>query len=70
MEAEAVIEEQAISRMTLLIISADCNKKHLLFSDLFLSCPMKTLTSLLTDLESGGTLLHFTTCVNNKASEP
>lgn len=54
MEAEAVIEEQAISRMTLLIsvaernkllISADCNKKQLLFSDLFLSCPMKTLTS-------------------------
>lgn len=49
-----VIEEQAISRMTLLIsvaernkllISADCNKKQLLFSDLFLSCPMKTLTS-------------------------
>lgn len=54
MEAEAVIEEQAISRMTLLtsvaerkelLISADCNKKHFLFSDLFLSRPMKTLTS-------------------------
>lgn len=54
MEAEAVIEEQTISRMTLLtsvaerkklLISADCNKKHLLFSDLFLSCPVNALTS-------------------------